>query len=74
MSMLDIEIVKKYIRMADDGWQQGYDEQPAGDGQTYDYQQDGYMNTYDGFEPLGQDAPRDADAPAKKGLFGRKRK
>ncbi len=30
MGMLDIEIVKKYIRMADDGWHQGWHERNGG--------------------------------------------
>ncbi|MBE5787878.1 MAG: rhamnulose-1-phosphate aldolase [Clostridiales bacterium] len=30
MNMLDIDIVKKYIRMADDGWQQGWHERNGG--------------------------------------------
>ena len=30
MGMLDISIVKKYIRMADDGWHQGWHERNGG--------------------------------------------
>ncbi len=60
-------------------WQpEGYEAQPTMDEQGYYQPQDIDMVTYDGFEPMQQNAPLDAPevkgGKSRKGLFGRKGK
>ena len=53
MKFLDAEFVQGFIRMADDGWQQGWHDERNGGNLSYRVKPEGRRAVKENFEPKG---------------------